>query len=244
MKLKLNLQGGIQGVLIQHGEKMVLGLAGFVLLLFVWSVFRHDLLDPSKQPENIVQQAMAADSHIGQMRWSRDNPEAPPRMDYVAMVRRGFEELPLSALAHSTPWNRPLFEPPQQRADPDLFPPLELQASAGRGALAIRSAVDPSATLGRPPTVGPRPSLLLEEAMPGEAPRMVRFTTDLPGVRAQGADMEGRRYVVITGLIPVLKQHEEYQRRFRDAQWKDPARDVPTYRWFRVERTDLTTGAV
>ena len=49
-------------------------------------------------------------------------------------------------------------------------------------------------------------------------------------------------YVVVTGLIPTLKQQQEFERRFGSASFRDPRRDQPQWAVYLVERAQLVPG--
>ena len=48
----------------------------------------------------------------------------------------------------------------------------------------------------------------------------------------------GQRWVVLTAAIPVAKQQEAYAEAFKDS-YRDPAKDVPSYIYYRVERAEV-----
>jgi hypothetical protein len=50
-------------------------------------------------------------------------------------------------------------------------------------------------------------------------------------------------YVLVTGLIPVAKQQEEYQRKFQQASFRDADRDSPAWSGFWLEKTEVRAGA-
>ena len=53
----------------------------------------------------------------------------------------------------------------------------------------------------------------------------------------------GRRFIVITGLVPYKKQLAEYRTKFEGAAGNDPGKDVPSYRSFFVQRAEVVPGA-
>ncbi len=57
-----------------------------------------------------------------------------------------------------------------------------------------------------------------------------------------GGKVEGRRWVVVTGLLPYKKQWIEYGDAFRNAEIKDPRRDVPAYNDYDVQRAEVVPG--
>ncbi|MCA9246737.1 MAG: hypothetical protein KDA42_06465 [Planctomycetales bacterium] len=60
------------------------------------------------------------------------------------------------------------------------------------------------------------------------------------GNAMRGARVEGRRWVVVNGLVPIKKQHDEYEKVFREAEGFDAARDFPDYLGAIVYRADVT----
>ena len=50
----------------------------------------------------------------------------------------------------------------------------------------------------------------------------------------------GRRWVVVTGLIPIQSQMEAYKTTFEDAVVRDWQRDLPLYLGYRIERAEVT----
>jgi hypothetical protein len=49
-------------------------------------------------------------------------------------------------------------------------------------------------------------------------------------------------YVLVTGLIPVVKQQQEYERRFSTASLRDAMLDSPSWSNYRIERTEVLPG--
>ncbi len=52
----------------------------------------------------------------------------------------------------------------------------------------------------------------------------------------------GKRWVVVTGLVPYRKQLAEYLAQFQDAGVYNPAKDVPTYVGYIVQRAEVIPG--
>src|SRR5580698_4178139 len=56
MKVKLNLNvETVKRAAIQHGEKVVFGLAAFMLLWFLWNTIKLEVLPAEKQPDPLRQ---------------------------------------------------------------------------------------------------------------------------------------------------------------------------------------------
>src|SRR5262249_24497551 len=84
-------------------------------------------------------------------------------------------------------------------------------------------------------------------------PIKIETSVQLPGVHAPQADPQRKAYAIITGLVPVEKEMEEYRRRFEFAVRPvvDPTRapaamtqpgqtELPHYFCFFVERAEVT----
>jgi len=71
---------------------------------------------------------------------------------------------------------------------------------------------------------------------------------DLRGTAGRGAvamndrSAKGQRWLVLTGLLPVAKQADAYADVFEDALSFNPARDVPMYVGYQIERAEVGTG--
>ncbi len=57
---------------------------------------------------------------------------------------------------------------------------------------------------------------------------------------APGTTKIGRRWVVLTGLIPIKKQLELYVSTFTSSVLTDPTRDTPQYYFYEVERAEIS----
>ncbi len=53
----------------------------------------------------------------------------------------------------------------------------------------------------------------------------------------------GKRWVVVTGLVPYKKQLDEYRAKFEGAAWNDPHEDVPKYIGYFVQRAEVGAAA-
>ena len=59
----------------------------------------------------------------------------------------------------------------------------------------------------------------------------------------EGSNSVGKRWIVVTGLVPYKKQLAEYRAKFEGAAWNDPAEDVPKYLGYFVQRAEVVPGA-
>lgn len=70
----------------------------------------------------------------------------------------------------------------------------------------------------------------------GSAMGMMAPGTSMGG---SGRSTKGLRWLTLTGLLPIAKQTQAYTEAFYDAQSSNPARDVPMYVGYRVERAEV-----
>jgi hypothetical protein len=107
-----------------------------------------------------------------------------------------------------------------RREMPELFAVEALRATAGVGAftIAVRNTPAPAPT---PPRRGAR--------------------TTQPRV---DTGMRGEHFVVVTGLVPIEKQRNEYDRCFQKAQFREPSRDTPAYVGYFIERAEVSGNSL
>ena len=242
----------IVAFLINHCEKFMVGLVGLIGLGLVWNgvnALRVKSVRSEQTPQAISQLASQTVGHI-------DASTKPP----AELTRREHD-----LVAAIDPWrpqqvkiapppelallDRPIIEQLARRAKPEVLPVEDLRALAGVAVLpdpVDPAAMIPPAGLGparerpvdgpAPPKDGPRGRQPRRpargEEAPPEQPPMGEFgALAMPGERAKVVP-----YVVLTGLVPVEKQREEYRRAFGSAGFRDPQLDVPRWSQYLVER--------
>jgi len=107
----------------------------------------------------------------------------------------------------------------------------------------IEVAVVPHPPLALTAGPAPPPPLFAVEGLLGAPGRgaFLRSSRVSRGIaRAGSQETEGRRWVVLTGLVPAHKQQEAYQQTFQNSEWFNPATDIPQYVGYRVERAEVT----
>lgn len=224
MKMKLNLgSGGIKGLIARHIEKAVLGI---VVLIFLFLVVRSMGLqgDFELQPDQLQEASVQAEKTI-------KDPK-PPLKDKISVphwedIARGIDDDVLAS-PYGLPlrWMNPLFPGATLRTEPEVFPLEELRAATGFGGIQMSMAgLGGTAVAGAPTT---------ESAMPS--------SYGMGGVMDAPGNVKGQRWVVLTGLLPYKKQWLEYGRVFRNAELKDPRRDVPQYIHYQVQRAEVVPG--
>ena len=69
-----------------------------------------------------------------------------------------------------------------------------------------------------------------------------RGAAPFPKRRSGTGGTGGKRWVVVTGLVPYKKQLAEYRAKFEGAAGNDPAKDVPKYCGYFVQRAEVVPG--
>ena len=228
MKKKLNLgSGGIKGLILKHIEKAVLGI---VVVLFVLLVVRSMGLqgDFALKPDELQEASLQAETTIKQPKPPLKEKITVPHWDDIA---RGIDDDVLAS-PYGLPlrWMHPLFPGATLRTEPEVFPLEELRAETGFGGIQMSMAgMGAGSAVGAPAGAAmpsPMPSAYGPEGGMG-------MGMDAPG------NVKGQRWVVLTGLLPYKKQWLEYGRVFRNAELKDPRRDVPQYIHYQVQRAEV-----
>jgi hypothetical protein len=237
--------------LLRHGEKLVGTVVAIGAVLLIWGgidSIRSRSVRPQELPESIRDEVTRADAHIRSMPRPPDD-LLPPHAALAAAVdpwlaAKSEAAPPLSVL------DKPLFPEFSRRSQPDVLPVEQLRAVAGIAVFPLQQAAGDAA--GRPPAQPPapdrrgRPGAQRNPGAPGERgfPGPEGFGRPDEGFSAAPAGTPGRivPYVVVTGLIPVAKQREEYRRRFAEAGYQDARRDAPLWSDFEIEKCIVTNG--
>ena len=236
--------------LLDHGEKVVAVMVGLAACALAWggvSAYRTMQPTSEQQPLEIIKEADRTDAQIVVVK------EVPPdeltsEKGLAAKVAQW-----LSPKITPTPpqvvFNKPLFGELARRSSPDILPIEDLRAVAGVAVMARkpkpvgdRPVPDRPLNLdannapkpGKPPRGGGRGG-----PMPPQPPNMGVMPPQTDPNAIQGKIVP---YVLVTGLIPVVKQQQEYERRFSTASLRDAMLDTPSWSNYRLERTELLPG--
>ena len=259
-KVKLDMTA-IKAWVLGHGEKLAFGIVLVVFLLFTVSAARREVLDPTKDPDKLRQAADAVRRHVAGSKWDEKSQNIQI-VDYSKRTTR--DNVEPKSYAMLTPFNPPVIDPKGRREDPKLFNAEELQVGGGFGSFALKG--DGSTPAGQPaPAVAPKnaPPPAGQIGMAANAGRIGQGITGLMSRRAMGpttavqrqssaasqsghgvrptptAKLEARGWAVVTGLVPVEKQRQEYAHVFERAVGADPQRDTPHYAGTKVERAEI-----
>ena len=212
-KFKLKLnKESIQRFFLDNGEKLVFGLVALGGLLMISQALTRKNYE--KKPEELMSSSEEANQKI-----DRTPPDAiPPEChsaEFEKLVRR--IELTVEPLAYDyrNPWDNPVVKPLKLRPQPQLFAALELRGVAGAAKFKVRTTGTPSE----------------------------RITLDAVGKRADiRQDLGGRRYAVLTALVPVEQQTAAYQDTFDGVGLVQELDDAPFYHNFVVQRAVVHPG--
>ena len=242
-------KNAILGFLLNHCEKFIVGLVGLIGLVLAWNgvnALRLKSVRSEQTPEAVSQLTSQTVRHI-------DATQKPP----ADTLRKGGDlaatidpwrpqQVKIAPAPEMAVFDRPLVQELAKRAKPEVLPIEDLRALAGVAVLP--DTTDPAMLappLGRVPGVDGAAAPDGQPARPGRRPRP-GGRGDEPPPEQPPAEfnpaMAGQRgkvvpYVLVTGLVPVAKQRDEYLRAFGSAGFRDPQLDLPRWNQYRVERS-------
>lgn len=241
--------------LLQHGEKIAAATVGLAALAIAWSgigAMRRLKPTDEQQPQAIIADSETTSKHIEAVKIAPDD-ELTSEKGLAETVGQWLSQK-VKPVAARTVFNSPLFAELARRSSPDILPVEDLRAVAGVAVLAVK-----------PKPVGDRPAperqLNLDAGNnPPKAGKPQRgggrggpMQATVPGPPADIGPMspqfdpnarQGKLlpYVLVTGLIPIARQQEEYRRRFDAASLRDPVLDTPSWSSYRIEKTEVLPG--
>lgn len=205
----------LQDVAVNHGEKI---LFGFVVLGFLWFAqytFFHTK-GLSKTPPELMRLVEDVRKQINRP------PEKLPVQptDYEQIIKKTIGRIDPKDYTHQVLWCPPIFDPLPKRGEPRLLTVRDLRGSAGCAKVYVASATPTG------PAVSPDEMGLAEGAPPAAS------------ISSMGREnMEGERWVVLTGLVPYKEQIEAYREAFRAA-----ARELTMASGMQASRTGPMPG--
>ncbi len=218
VKVKFDL-ASIKAWLLEHGEKLALGLVAIVFLMFTWTAITREVLDDTKQPDRLQQVASEVRNHVQNSTWD-EKAAGVEIVDYETRVKR--ETVLDKPYELKVAINPLLADPKSKRDNPKVFPLEQPQVSAGFGTFALRPEV-----AGEPRAGG--------AGGPGRGGRQGH------GFAPAGtAKLKGQAWVVVTALVPTLKQESEYARSFDGAMGGDTGRDTVQYIDYDIQRAEVS----
>ncbi|MCE9630729.1 MAG: hypothetical protein K8S94_08475 [Planctomycetia bacterium] len=239
----------ILAFLLNHCEKLVVGVIALAALGLAWGgidALRLKSVKPDQTPAALTSLNANANNHIDA---ATKPPAANRKAGRLALAIDPWrpQQVKIVAAPEMSLFDRPLFQELAKRTKPNVFPIEDLRAVAG---IAVLPAVEVPNAADVPPAAPPQP----EEARPGRprgrGPRRgtqpePEFAPPGPGFApVMGDTTRGRiaPYVIVTGLVPVAKQQEEFERCFASTGFRDRDLDAPKWGQYLVERSVVGTG--
>jgi hypothetical protein len=271
---------------IEHGEKFGLAIAVVLLGMFIVKAASRESLPENLQPEKINRDSATAEENMKKLAVPPKGQDVVA-VNFVSQIEKEATVVPAKIAV--LPIRQEAFPDPVKRVDPTLFPIEELRAVSFRGGIAEVAQVgagngpmQPAIQPAGPAAVVPGKAAPARlgglfrgaQARQAAAPPAQGLAGGVAG--AQGPKplpsgfppfgpplsgfAEGRDGIVITGLIPLQQQREEYAQRFKNARRGAMAEgtnggergphqatvdtDSPNYVWCFLERTDTTDGSL
>ena len=206
-----------------HGEKLLALIAILFSLPLAWggvNALRTQMLEQSKSPAAIENAAAEAENQFSRVLAEEQQALLAkrlrgPQVDPVAMLDAWWVD-ELGGPPTGLGLNRPLLGDIKKRDAPTVCPLEQFQAVAGVAAIAREQE--------QPPFAG----------LPGAFEGMGQ---NLPQVQSPPAKL--LPYVILTGLVPVRKQADEFRSLYATASYTDAERDVPRWSDYLIERQEV-----
>ncbi|UUO05895.1 hypothetical protein M4951_21320 [Blastopirellula sp. J2-11] len=244
---KLDLQsGGMKSKLILHIEKIVFGVAVLLVVTFIYFGAQREGI--SVTPDQVKQVAEQASATINNSEWTPVEKKRWTDPVYEQRAELAQNPINISNYAAMSEFGPPMYQSIQKRIDPKVLTVEKLEAKSGfapfvyddkrmAGLAGGRGEMMDAGGYGGGMEYGPggRQSKDMPPVMTPEQQK--RFG---PARATAGTRIEGKHFVVITGLIPFEKQWDEFDAALLDAAGYDPQRDVPKYIGFGVRRREMS----
>ncbi|MFI4874712.1 MAG: hypothetical protein ACIALR_05220 [Blastopirellula sp. JB062] len=251
---KLDLQsGGMKSKLILHIEKIVFGVAVLLVVTFIYFGAQREGI--SVTPEQVKQVAERASANINNSEWTPVEKKRWTEPGYEQRAELAQSPINIVNYAAMSEFGPPMYQSIQKRVDPKVLTVDKLEAKPGfapfvyddkrMGGLASGGGPGGMMEGGSYGELGGYPGGAMDYGPGG------RQEKDMPPVMTPeqqkrfgparataGTRIEGKHFVVITGLIPYEKQWDEFDAALLDAAGYDPSRDVPKYIGFGVRRRE------
>jgi hypothetical protein len=232
MKLKISFDvKAIGNFFLEHAEKVLLGLFILVFVTILYgAVMRREKFD--KTPKDLSDKCSTAERSL-----EGERPELLKSLETTRDYNKDAQSIAnpsdkkgisVDPYESDVVWDKPLFPMKGKRQQPTLIDVQDLRTAAEFGAFQI-STVPAAET----------PTRTGREITPGRGGRGATGGRIVSG----NTTVAGKRWVVITGLVPIEQQASAYRNAFRDAIGYDPEKDVPVYMGYYVERAEINSPA-
>lgn len=259
-KVKLDLSK-VKSFLINHVEKLVLGLFGLFFLLLVYGMLGVESMD--RTPQELSSAVSQAQDNLARSQFNLAESGVVVK-DYSQQAQAVTKEVLLAGYDW-LPVNPPVWPPGDKRRRPELLALESVQVKTGLAAFDLRPEATPVAEA-EPAAEGDGDAAARPAAQParsqqgGLGSRLQgglgsRLSNPLGGGNRLGgvatgpASAQGMRYAVVLGLVPIERQIKAYQEAFAGVAHPRPETDErPKYRTMEhgiaawVQRAELKPG--
>jgi hypothetical protein len=140
MKLKVSLgEGGLKGLFTQHAEKVIFGVVLVLVASFVYLSATQETMEGDRTPDDLKRQATSASTHLKENYWDEIAPEREKEVDnYPQRAKVARSKIDEKGYTLPNPLDRPLIPPKTKRGDPEILPPVQVEAEGAVYAVAMR----------------------------------------------------------------------------------------------------------
>ncbi len=225
MKAKLNLDTAkLKGFAIHHTEKVVFGMFGLTLLYFAYSGFLHETY--SRTPVDLDREITLARTHIENSQPPEITSQRP--VSVLEEIQKSLAPVDLNTYATTVLARPNIRDLGSKRGNPMIFPPTDLHVAAGYGAVA--ESKDQKTTVRR--SRSGKPNGL-------KAGDLLERNANQGGGDGRNNTI-GIVWTLITGVVPLDQQIDEYREAFAAALERNATKDKgPKYFYQHVQRQEI-----
>jgi hypothetical protein len=272
MKANLKGQSGIKGLLLLHGEKIVIAVVGLLALWFVYSSLSLPRLEARYQASRLQEEINQTTATVRNAEWPSPDSEQADQVRHAKELAKSAEPVvEADPYATSGAGFAAVIPPTQRRTDPDLLNAVDVQAFGGSGLFAfVDEEIRRQQELALAAAEAERAKRAAEQAKQQQEQmqegrgrrgrdaqgefgmevdpnhpnrRMIQGMTRPAGVPLQGGERIERAYwATVVAKVPIREQLEAYQDAFEEARGYDPASDFPQYKGYMVQRSEYVRG--
>ncbi|MDR0871825.1 MAG: hypothetical protein LBN39_13670 [Planctomycetaceae bacterium] len=217
--------------LVLHIEKIIFALVIPAAVYIAYQGTQYKGL--TWQPDVLVQASTKADTFVksNNRKAADEGVETFSYDTYATWIKTKIKP---ELYQTDTTWLPSLFPEKNKRGKVEVFPVHDLKASSGLGAVTI----NPASPLGQE-------RLAEQNKAAGGTGGSAVPNTGTMGMGSSGMTggvQIGERWAIVTGLIPIKQQLDEYVSAFSTSTLSDPVRDFPSYYLYDVERAEIEPG--
>jgi hypothetical protein len=270
MSANLKGQGGIKGLALRHGEKLIIGVVGLLALWFVYSSLSLPKLEDQYQVDRLKNQISQTNTAITNSTWPEgdDAPGVEDVRKRKPITKQGNVAID-PELFKIDSINPSVMPPSLLRTDPIVLNAEDVRVYGESGLLAWRDqktideqsrrarlldeerakkaadAAAKQATENENRRGNQPPEIGAEPFDPEHPTRRQLESSGVPvGAQLQGGERLERAYwATVVAKVPIREQLKLHQDAFQDARGGyEPSRDFPQYVGYMVQRSEIVNG--